>query len=53
MRLMNTTTYDLYEFYDENIPEYPMLSHVWGDDEIIFQDLQNLPNTSVYLYAEM
>ncbi len=40
MRLLNTTTIKLHEFYGTDIPYYVILSHRWGIDEVTFQDLQ-------------
>lgn len=44
MRLLNVETFKL-ESFDNNdvIPPYLILSHRWGEDEILFQDLQELP----------
>jgi hypothetical protein len=39
MRLLNTTTFELKDFLGGNTPEYAILSHTWGEEEIIFQDL--------------
>lgn len=39
MRLINTTTFELQEFFD-NIPHYAILSHRWEDGEVSFQDFQ-------------
>ncbi|KAI1048816.1 hypothetical protein LB505_013974 [Fusarium chuoi] len=41
MRLINTTTLELHEFFNENTPPYAILSHAWGDQEVSFQDWQN------------
>ncbi|KAF5533252.1 heterokaryon incompatibility protein het-E-1 [Fusarium mexicanum] len=41
MRLINTTTLELQEFFNENTPPYAILSHAWGDQEVTFQDWQN------------
>ena len=38
MRLLNTTTIELKEFVGDNAPEYAILSHTWGDDELLFRD---------------
>ncbi|KAK4555387.1 hypothetical protein LTR86_007684 [Recurvomyces mirabilis] len=38
MRLINTTTLKLKEFFDKSIPEYAILSHRWGADEINHKD---------------
>jgi hypothetical protein len=41
MRLINVETYQLEEFFGDNVPPYGILSHTWGDDEVTFQDMQN------------
>ncbi len=41
MRLVNAATLRLEEFF-ENIPPYAILSHTWGDDEVTFQQWNNL-----------
>ncbi|KAI5366705.1 hypothetical protein Slin14017_G043450 [Septoria linicola] len=38
MRLINTTTLELEEFFDANIPKYAILSHRWGPDEVTYED---------------
>ncbi|KAI3002797.1 hypothetical protein CBS147346_5709 [Aspergillus niger] len=38
----------LEEYLDSEIPEYAILSHTWGKDEISFQDLQALSTGSRY-----
>jgi hypothetical protein len=44
MRLLNTETHELEEFPDESkAPEYAILSHTWGKDEVIFDDFKNRP----------
>jgi len=40
MRLLNTSTLELHEFFGSDIPYYAILSHRWGADEVTFQDLQ-------------
>jgi hypothetical protein len=35
MRLINTTTLQLQDFVDGDIPSYAILSHRWGKDEVI------------------
>lgn len=42
MRLINTKTLTLTEFYGLNIPDYAILSHTWGNGEVTFQDWQDL-----------
>ncbi|KAK7439048.1 hypothetical protein VKT23_014922 [Stygiomarasmius scandens] len=41
MRLLNTETFELKEFYS-NVPIYAILSHTWGEEEVTFQDIQDL-----------
>jgi hypothetical protein len=41
MRLLNTTTLELREFFGSEIPFYAILSHRWGDGEVTFQDLKS------------
>ena len=38
MRLLNVSTFKLEEFYN-NIPEYVILSHTWGEGEVLYQNL--------------
>jgi hypothetical protein len=38
MRLLNCHTFKLYEFY-ANPPKYAILSHTWGLDEVLLQDI--------------
>jgi hypothetical protein len=40
MRLLNTSTFELHQFFGDKIPYYAILSHTWGDDEVTFEDLQ-------------
>jgi hypothetical protein len=41
MRLLNTTTLEIHEFFGSQIPFYATLSHRWGDGEVTFQDLKS------------
>jgi hypothetical protein len=41
MRLLDTTTFKLHEFFDRKIPPYAILSHTWGEGEVSFQELQS------------
>jgi hypothetical protein len=44
MRLLNAKTFTLADFNNEGIvPDYAILSHTWGDDEVTFKDLAELP----------
>lgn len=53
MRLLNTSTLALEEFYGSAIPEYAILSHRWLDDEVSFQDLQSGRAASKAGYAKI
>ncbi|RSL52446.1 hypothetical protein CEP54_010902 [Fusarium duplospermum] len=44
MRLINTTTLEVEEFFDISIPEYAILSHTWGDGEVSLQDWADRKN---------
>jgi hypothetical protein len=46
MRLINTKTLQLHEFFNETVPPYAILSHAWGDQEVTFHDWQNLQQTT-------
>lgn len=39
MRLIDTDTLELHDFSFSTLPEYAILSHTWGDDEVTFQDM--------------
>ncbi|TGJ82676.1 hypothetical protein E0Z10_g6074 [Xylaria hypoxylon] len=41
MRLLNTATYTLETFMGVNKPRYAILSHTWGEDEVLFEDIQD------------
>ncbi|KAF4887717.1 Vegetative incompatibility protein HET-E-1 [Colletotrichum fructicola] len=38
MRLIDTTTLHLREFFDSQRPAYSILSHTWGSEEVTFQE---------------
>ncbi|KAI0441100.1 HET-domain-containing protein [Xylaria telfairii] len=41
MWFLNTLTYSLEErFHHRNIPEYAILSHTWGDEEVSFHEMR-------------
>ncbi|PVI01593.1 HET-domain-containing protein, partial [Periconia macrospinosa] len=42
MRLLASDTLEFATFSDENLPEYLILSHTWGDEEVSYQDMQYL-----------
>jgi len=40
MHLLHTRTGELREFHGNEIPAYAILSHVWGEGEVTYQDMQ-------------
>ncbi|RMJ08439.1 hypothetical protein BHE90_005284 [Fusarium euwallaceae] len=38
MRLINTATLALVEFFGDQVPEYIILSHTWQEEEVTFRD---------------
>lgn len=40
MRLLNIVSLKLEEFFDASIPDYVILSHTWGSEEVTLQDIQ-------------
>lgn len=41
MRLLNTTSLQLSEFFGDQVPQYAILSHTWGNEEVSFQSVQD------------
>lgn len=41
MRLIHTTTFNLHEFIEKQIPICAVLSHRWEKAEVTFQDLRD------------
>lgn len=39
MRLLNTGSLELREFFERDTPPYAILSHRWGEEEILYQDM--------------
>ncbi|KAF6821007.1 het domain-containing protein [Colletotrichum sojae] len=52
MRLLNVKTRKLKEYFD-NPPTYAILSHCWGEDEVLFQDLDRPDHTSKLGYSRV
>ncbi|RTE85358.1 hypothetical protein BHE90_000156 [Fusarium euwallaceae] len=42
MRLINVRTLELEEPFGDHIPKYAILSHTWGQGEVIFQDWKDI-----------
>ena len=41
MRLLDSSSLKITEFSGTNVPDYAILSHIWGDDEVTFEDIEN------------
>ena len=39
MRLINVKTLEVEEFFDDRIPTYAVLSHMWDTDKVTFSDI--------------
>ncbi|KAI1095157.1 HET-domain-containing protein [Rostrohypoxylon terebratum] len=48
MRLMDTTSppYTIEEFLGDSIPPYAILSHTWGQEEVTFEEWQNIDSST-------
>lgn len=53
MRLLNTSKLRLYEFYDAKIPQYAILSHTWGDEEVSLQMLDKSESKKLDGYTKI
>jgi hypothetical protein len=40
MRLLNTKTFELQDFFEDATPAYAILSHTWETEEVTYQDMQ-------------
>ncbi|KAH8194738.1 hypothetical protein TruAng_011096 [Truncatella angustata] len=38
MRLINVKTLELHEYFGDSIPQYAILSHTWGDQEVTYEE---------------
>ncbi|OTA96579.1 hypothetical protein M434DRAFT_45068, partial [Hypoxylon sp. CO27-5] len=41
MRLINCSTLQMKEFFEDELPTYAILSHTWGEEEVSYQDFHN------------
>lgn len=39
MRLIDVDTLEIKTFYEQDVPDYAILSHTWGPDEVTFQEM--------------
>jgi hypothetical protein len=46
MRLLNAKTLKLHSFPEGEAPRYAILSHIWRDEDLLFEDLQDIPRVS-------
>jgi len=53
MRLLNTSTLLLHEFYGDKIPKYAILSHRWEDSEVTVQDLSEKKGSGMPGWAKV
>ena len=53
MRLLNTSTLLLHEFYGDMIPKYAILSHRWEDSEVTVQDLSEKKGSGMPGWAKV
>jgi hypothetical protein len=53
MRLLNTSTLSMTEFFGQNIPPYAILSHRWENEELTFQDFQDSSGLKEAGYAKV
>lgn len=53
MRLLDTKTQALVEFFDDEIPEYAILSHRWHNGEVSFKDICDGTHTSREGYTKL
>ena len=53
MRLIDTRTMMLKEFYDDRIPKYAILSHTWGEEEVSFKDFEKAESRKMKGYSKI
>ena len=53
MRLVNTGTGQFEEFLGRNIPRYAILSHTWGNEEVLFKDMGEASRVSKSGYRKI
>ncbi|KAH7316738.1 heterokaryon incompatibility protein-domain-containing protein [Stachybotrys elegans] len=51
MWLLETSTFQLRQFYGRDVPPYAILSHTWGPDEVTFDDMQSVDLSFVRIKA--
>lgn len=53
MRLLETTTLELHEFFGDAIPSYAILSHTWAEEEVSYQLLSKSEAQSLAGYKKI
>ena len=53
MRLINTKTLKIEEFFDGHAPQYAILSHRWVDGEVTLQEMQAETGTTKSGYQKI
>jgi len=53
MRLLDTSSLELKEFWDNEIPLYAILSHTWEEEEVSFWNMQSGRATSRVAYVKI
>ncbi|TGJ83330.1 hypothetical protein E0Z10_g5412 [Xylaria hypoxylon] len=53
MYLLNVHTRQLQEFIADEMPPFAILSHTWGEDEVLYQDLQDPKHKEKLGYAKI
>jgi hypothetical protein len=53
MRLLNTETLEILEFFGTSTPKYAILSHRWEEDEVTFQDVRDHKNLNAYGWSKV
>ena len=53
MRLIHTTTLKIILLLQRELPEYVILSHTWGEEEVTLQDMQSGTASEKKTYAKI
>src|ERR1700750_3117471 len=53
MRLINARTHKVQNFLESDIPQYAILSHTWGKEEMTFQDVHSCHESSKKGYEKV
>ena len=53
MRLLHTKKFELQEFGGKEVPQYAILSHVWGKEEVTLQDFKTNEATKLRGYEKV